>query len=226
MSEFLHSGLRSLGVPMLYAALEEDLREGLRKQSALIRFSDGQLIQQRGDEAEGFWLIEEGSVAVGQFLADGEFRGIALLGPGDSYGELALFSRRPRVVDAVSRGESSARFIRGPAFERLLADNPAAMRRLLGAMAAQLQETLDIVAGLRRGTARARVTGMLANLCAGMNGRVQLYLKQQELGELLGLTRATVNGVLREMEDAGLIERGYGKITVSSPSQLRGAAID
>lgn len=226
MSDFLHSGLRSAGAPMLYSAIGEKLGEELRSGAQLVRFSDGQLIQQRGDQADGFWLIEEGSVAVGQFLADGEFRGIALLGPGDSYGELALFSRRTRVVDAVSRGQSSMRFIPGATFERMLGDNPQAMRQLLGALAAQLQETIDVMAGIRRGTAQARVAGMLANLCGKAGGPVRLAIRQQELGELLGLTRATVNGALRKMEEACLIERGYGSITVPVVARLREAAFD
>ena len=88
---------------MLFSALPPDMRSELRINASSRTFSDGQMIQQRGDEADGFWLVETGSVAVGQFLIDGEFRAVGLLGPGDSYGELALFSGRPRVVDAVAR---------------------------------------------------------------------------------------------------------------------------
>ena len=76
--------------------------------------------------AEGFWLIESGSVAVGQFLPDGDFRGVALLGPGDSWGELAMFADRPRVVDAVARSACKLRHIRAPQFEAALSLEAAA----------------------------------------------------------------------------------------------------
>lgn len=210
---------------MLFSSLDEDVRERLRKDAPLRKFADGQLIQQRGDDADGFWLIESGSVAVGQFLPDGEFRGVALLGPGDSYGELALFSGRPRVVDAVARNVTEARFVRGAAFEAALAENPAAMRQLLGAISRQLQELLDIVAGIRRGTAASRIAGMLVNLAGGVEGPIMLSVTQQELAELLGLTRATVNSALGDLERGGLIKRGYGKLTVLDPAALRLASL-
>ena len=97
------------------------------------------------------------------------------------------------------------------------------MRVLLGALAAQLQETLDVMAGIRRGTARARIAGMLANLCGEASGPARLSVRQHELGEHLGLTRATVNVALREMEEAGLIARGYGSIMIPVPARLREA---
>lgn len=210
---------------MLFSALDQDVREELRGGAPLRKFATGQLIQQRGDDADGFWLIESGSVAVGQFLPDGEFRGVALLGPGDSYGELALFSGRPRVVDAVARKATEARFVRGAAFEAALAENPVAMRQLLGAISRQLQELLDIVAGIRRGTAASRIAGMLVNLAGGVEGPIMLSVTQQELAELLGLTRATVNSALGDLARGGLIERGYGKLTVLDPAALRLASL-
>lgn len=220
MSEILQSSARSFGVPMLFASLDPAVQAQLREGTRLRRFADGQLIQQRGEEPDGFWLIEAGSVAVGQFLPEGEFRAVGLLGPGDSYGELAVFARRPRVVDAVSRGPSSARYIRVSDFEAALAANPAAMRQLLGALAAQLQELLDLLAGIRRGTAAARLAGTLANLAGEADGPVTIRITQQELAELLGLTRPTVNAALREMESMGLLVRGYRSVTVPDPAAL------
>ncbi|MEC7534880.1 MAG: cyclic nucleotide-binding domain-containing protein, partial [Pseudomonadota bacterium] len=90
---------------MLHASLEPELRAELEARSMMREFADGQIIQQRGDEPDGFWLIVEGTVVAGQFLSGGDVRAVAVLGPGDSYGELAMFSQRPRVVDAVSRGD-------------------------------------------------------------------------------------------------------------------------
>jgi len=202
---------------MLFAALEEELKSSLRAASPVRDFSDGQFIQHRGTAADGFWLIEEGGVRIGQYLPDGEFRGMAVLGPGDSYGELALFSGRPRVVDAVSRGDSRLRFIAGPAFLAALSEYPASNRALLSALSAQLQDTLDQLAGMRRGTNPQRLAGLIANL-AGTNS--QTAITQQELADLLGVTRATANAALNVLEGKCLIERGYGSITVLDPKAL------
>ncbi len=211
---------RSLSSAMMFAVLAPALRERLRAAAPRRSFTDGQMIQHRGDAARGFWLIEEGTVAAGQFLADGEFRSIALLGPGDSYGELALLAGRPRVVDAIARGPAVLRHIDGPGFERALAEDPPAMRALLGAMAAQLQEVLDLLAGVRRGSATARTAGLLANLAGHAASERRIAVTQQEIADLLGVTRATANLALRELEDAGLLARGYRAITVRDAAAL------
>lgn len=213
MSNSLHSSdpRRTVTTPMLFSALEEELKERLIAASPPRSYSDGQFIQQRGTRPDGFWLIEEGNVRIGQHLEDGEFRAMAVLGPGDSYGELAVFAGTPRVVDAVSRGRSKVRFIAGGPFLTELTHYPASTRAMLGALSAQLQDTLDQLAGLRRGTNPARLAGLLANL-SGDDGVTQVT--QQELAELLGVTRATANAALRLLEQGGAIARGYGLIEI------------
>ncbi|MGN6496561.1 MAG: Crp/Fnr family transcriptional regulator [Tsuneonella sp.] len=226
MSNSLHLlPSRSLRAAMLFSALPPALQGALRSGAPLRRFADGQLIQQKGDAARGFWLIEEGAVAAGQFLESGEFRAVALLGPGDSYGELAWLSGNPRIVDAVARGPAALRHIDGAGFERALAADPAAMRALLGAMATQLQEVLDLLPAIRRGSIAARAAAVLANLAGGGGAPREVTVTQQELADLLGVTRASVSGALGKLESAGLIERAYGRIRVPDAARLRAAAL-
>lgn len=214
MSEILHSEQRSLVAPPLFSALPESSQRELREGEALRRYEAGQLIHQRGEEPDGFWLIESGSVAVGQYLASGEFRGVALLGRGDSWGELAVFSARPRMVDAIARTACELRHIRASRFEAALQADPASMRNMLGALSRQLQETLEVIAAIRRGSAHARIAGLLVTLCDSAGGASRITVTQHELGELLGLTRASVNSGLRAFEERGLVKRAYGAVEI------------
>lgn len=216
---------RTLTAQTMFASLPVMLRERLRSTASPRRFGDGQIIQQRGDPARGFWLIEEGAVAIGQFLPEGEFRAVALLGPGDSYGELALLAGRPRIVDAVARGPAVLRQIDGTAFEREMMMHPEAMRTLLGVIASQLQEVLDLLAGLRRGTTVARAAALLANLAGEGHGPQRATLTQHELADLLGVSRVTANAALRTLERAGLIQRKYGTIEVPDVVRLRAVSL-
>jgi len=211
---------------MLFAVLDPQLQDQLRRVSPTRKFNDEQIIQQRGEAAKGFWLLEEGSVAIGQFLPHGEFRGAALLGPGDSWGELAMFAKRPRIVDAVSRGRSIVRHIGEHEIDSALAKHPEAMRALLASISWQMQQLIDVVAGIRRGSAVPRIAGMLLTL-AGETMRAQkIAITQQELGEQLGLTRATVNSALRDFEKQGAIKRSYGVIEVLDRSALQIVSLD
>ena len=205
---------------MLFETLDTALQAHLIKGSTEREFGDGQIIQQRGDVADGFWLIQQGAVTVGQFLPDGEFRAVALLGPGDSYGELAVFSGRPRVVDAVSRGPSRLRLITARSFLQALGNYPASTRALLGALSEQLQDTLNLLAGMRRGTNPARMAELLANLAGSGSGEISIAITQQELADLLGITRATANAALRTLQTERLIKRQYGAINIPSRDRL------
>lgn len=199
---------------MLFSVLPESVQDDLKQGRALREFAPGQLIQQRGDDPKGFWLIESGAVAVGQYLASGEFRGVALLGAGDSWGELALFADRPRVVDAVARSACQLRHISKGRFEAALAADPASMRRLLGALSRQLQETLEVVSAIRRGSSKARIAGLLLTLADNAEEARRIAISQEELGELLGLTRASVNAALRDFDQRGLVRRAYRAVEI------------
>ena len=208
---------RSLASPTLFALLEESLQAELRASAPSRTFATGQLIQQRGDPSTGFWLIENGAVVVGQYLEDGDFRAIAHMGAGDSYGELAWLTGRARVVDAVAQTPCSLRWIEGTRFDAALASNPASMRRVMAGLAEELQEMIDLIAGQRGGTGLNRIAHFLRNLSA--SGPV-VTLGQQELGDLAGVTRVTTNGALKTLEDAGCIRRGYRKIIVTDRERL------
>lgn len=208
---------RSVVSPTLFGLLDESLRKTLRQTAPRRSFSAGQLIQQRGEQTKGFWLIESGAVAVGQYLEQGDFRAIANLGEGDSYGELAWLAGKTRVVDAVARSDCALRWIEGRRFEALLAESPSAMRQLLGGLAEELQEMIDLVAGQHGGSGLNRIAHLLHNLSA--TGPV-IAMGQQELGELAGVTRATANAALKQLENAACIERGYRRIIVIDRPQL------
>lgn len=210
---------------MLFSALPGDLQDRLRSTAPVRQYESGQIIAQRGDAPDGFWLIESGSVSIGQFLTEGEFRGVAVIGPGDSWGELAMFSSRPRVVDAIARTRCEVRHIRQSPFDAMMEDHPEAARALLAALSQQLQEMLDIVAGIRRGSASARVAGILATMSEGSDPPARIRISQQELADLLGLTRATVNHALREQEEMGLLRRSYGAIEVVDRDGLADLAL-
>lgn len=222
MSNITHSNpsahARSLASPTLFGLLAQELQEQLRATGPVRVFDPGQIVQQRGETPDGFWLIESGAVVVGQFMEDGEFRAVAHMQPGDSYGELARLAGKPTVVDAVARTRCNLRWIGGARYEAALAGDPSSVRRLLSGLAEQLQETINLVTGHRGGGSAARIAHFLTNLSAG--GPV-LALGQQELADLAGVTRVTVNHALRALEEDGCISRGYRKITVLDRDRLK-----
>jgi len=212
-------------VPTLFRELDQDVQSRLLDGAPTRAFSDDQIIQQKGDNPQGFWVIEEGIVKIGQFRLNGEFRAIALLAAGDSYGELALFASSRRVVDAVADGVVRLYWIDAAAFEQEIQADPKTMRRLVGNLAAQLQEVLDLIAGLGNGSSLSRIAALLANMAPKRNSQTMIGLGQQELAELAGLTRATVNKCLSILEARGAVRRHYGRIEIVDPGLLKRASM-
>jgi CRP/FNR family transcriptional regulator, cyclic AMP receptor protein len=213
------AGSRSVLAPSLFAALPETSRAALIAAGRTRRFADGQLVQQRGEDSGGFWLVESGQVSLGQFGADGAFNAVALLGPGDSFGELALLAGRRRVVDAVASGKAELRVIPAAALQRLLVQ-PADAAALIGALAGQFHEALDLLIAFRRSDGAARLARTLAALAQDQPLPVRLRIGQQALADLVGTSRMTVSAALARLERQGLVRRGYGWIEVLDTAGL------
>lgn len=211
---------RTILAPTLFSRLPGPLQAQLKKQAPRRRFPAGALIQQVGDGASGFWLIEQGAVQIGVFRADGAFRAVGILEEGDSYGELALMGRSKRVADAIARVPSELLWIDGSRYEQAIGEDAAIMRDLVGAMALELQELIGYVAGFRGGSAKNRVAAVLANV-ARHSGEPALVVTQSEIADLAGVTRATAASALREFEARGALRRRYGAIEILDRALLQ-----
>lgn len=141
-----------------------------------------------------------------------------------------MFAGNERAVDAVASGHVVMRWIDAAAYEAAIMADPTSMRAMIGALSRQLQELLGLLAGLSNGSASTRVAGTLASLSgASLDGAVErpvtLRLRQQELAELTGLTRATISSCLRDLESQGVLRREYGRLVVLNRRALREAAL-
>lgn len=83
---------------------------------------------------------------------------------------------------------------------------------------------LGVITGLRRGSAKRRISAMLINLTGSDIFPSEIIIGQEEISELAGVTRATVNKVLRELEQGRILRRGYGMVEIIDPAGLRLAA--
>lgn len=191
---------------------EGALAELLRREGVRRRFPAGAMIQQQGDAAQGFWLIDSGTVSLCRFAENGDVTVYGVLGAGDLFGELAHFAGVARQVDAVADGDAVLVWIPAPLIERLMGEEPAFARWLLKSLANQLRTALDRIDGAGRLSAEARMIRTLVEM-ARRDGP-DIALTQQGLGDLIGVSRITIGPLLRRLEAAGLVELRYRRIRV------------
>jgi len=180
-------------------------------------FADGQFIQYQGDPGDEFWAVVEGHVAVGRFAADGGFTHFGVMGRGDMFGELAFFTGVPRQVDALASGPTRLVAIDRPLLRQLMAADIGWAELLLRSLSRQLASTLDIIDFDRRLSTPDRLLAMLRTMAADSASRDRITVTQQQLADLLGVSRVTLGAALRILADAGQVERGYGHIRLLRP---------
>lgn len=210
-----------MGAPALFCTFAPSVQDELRQSSIRRSFADGQFIQHRGDVADGFWVIEKGQVKLGHYAATGEMQVLIILGPGDSFGELACLGAFPRVLDAEAIGSLEMLWVSDNVLSAVVERCPKVGRELLRALSVQLQEALDNLIVFRNLPAPKRLAQRLLALADGKQAPVKLGIRQQELAELVGVSRMTIASALAQLEELGLVSRHYRHLVVNDPAKLR-----
>jgi CRP/FNR family transcriptional regulator, cyclic AMP receptor protein len=227
MSTILHSEAkrentgRTIRAQGFFAGLPDAIQKQLTNSARVKKFSDRQIIQHRGDDSQGFWIISKGQVKLGQYNDDGDMRVLVILGANDSFGELACLGGYPRVLDAESVGKSELLWITESKFSETIIASPSLNREVLGALSRQLQEALDYIAVHRKMPAGTRLVRTLLILCEGRKAPITLGIRQQEMAELVGVSRVSIAKTLAELENDGLVQRGYGELIVNDAAALK-----
>jgi CRP-like cAMP-binding protein len=188
------------------------------------RFSRGEVVFHHGDPADTLHLIVRGYFAARLETRLGDTGTMAVHGPGESFGELALLESeqsRSTTVAALSAAETYA--VRGDDFDRLRQEYPEVNDVLARVLAQRLRRTTELLTEALFVSAELRVLRRLADLAWLYGARAPdtvVPLSQHELAQLAGTSRATVNRVLRAEAEQGTIALGRNRITVVDPDRL------
>jgi len=188
------------------------------------RFSRGEVVFHSGDPGDSVHLIAKGRFAMRVMTPLGQVATVAVRGAGESFGELALLGdeeRRSATVAALEEAETYA--IHKPEFERLRREHPEVNEVLLRFLAREVRLMGERLLEALYLPVEKRVLRRLLDLAAlyaDDDDEVVISLTQESLAELAGATRATVNQVLRQEQERGLIELERGSTRVLNLSAL------
>ena len=177
------------------------------------RFRKGESAIHEGDLADSLHLIDIGYVAVRVATPRGDVATLEMLGPGSHFGDLVMIEgeRRSAGVTAVSKVETLE--LRYADVERFRGEHPDLDRALLVALARQLRRTSASLVEAMYLPAPVRIARRLAGLRA-LYGSDAIPVTQEDLADLSGATRQTVNQVLTDLRDRGVIAVARGRVTV------------
>jgi CRP/FNR family transcriptional regulator, cyclic AMP receptor protein len=205
----------------LFAGVPQDDVQRLLSIARRRTFARNEVVFHRGDPGNALHLIAAGRFAITIITPLGDTAMLGVRGVGDAFGELALVSggdtERSATVAALEPSETRA--VLHEDFARLRRDHPQVDAVLAAILAERVRRLSEQVAEAYYLSAEARVLRRLADLAELYDGVVAL--PQEALAELAGTSRATVNRVLREQQQRGVIELRRAKIAVRDRERLR-----
>jgi CRP/FNR family transcriptional regulator len=213
----------------VFSALGEDEVARVAQVAVPRRFEAGEVVFREGDQSDTCYVVRSGHARALREHPDGRSITLARFGPGDIFGELAMFDdeRRSATVEAIERTEAIA--ILGGDMRRLLREHPDIAVKLLQALGRRLRETNERLARQSFQTVQSRVASVLAQLVAAEraegaegaeDGDVLITSTQADLAQLAGSSRESASRFLAVLERAGIISQGRGKLVVHDPAAL------
>jgi len=193
--------------------------EALGNQFEVIEAPRGTTLFQEGEPGDSLYIVLEGKVKLGRRSSDGRENLVAVMGPADQFGELSLFDPGPRTATAVV--VTDARLARLPkqALQTWVQERPQIAIQLLHVIARRLRRTNTMLADLIFVDVPGRVAKQLLLLAQKFGSvdsgqlRVTHDLTKEELAQLVGASRETVNKALADFASRGWL-RLEGKSVV------------
>ncbi len=210
----------------------EDLSEAELTEVAEVavprRYPAGHVIFREGDDSDTCYVVRQGHARALREHSDGRVLTLATFGPGDTFGELAMFDdeRRSATVQAIDELETIA--VLGPDMRRLLRQHPAIAAKLVISLGRRLRAANERLTRQSFQTVQSRVAAVLAQLVeqarneGDEDGEVTLHITQADLAQLAGSSRESASRFLAVLERAGVITQGRGRLTVLDPDALQG----
>lgn len=206
----------------LFQGLPAEISGSIAELADLRTFRKGQAIFFEGDEAEGFFLIAEGTVKIFKINPSGKEHILHIFGSGEPIGEVAVFHGRPFPASAEALSEGSVLMIRRRDFVELIRRHPDVSMNMLAVLSMRLRQFAVQIENLSLKEVPARLAGYLlfASSEQGGSGTVELSISKGQLASLLGTIPETLSRIFSKLTEEGLITVEGKTITIVDREKL------
>ncbi len=190
----------------------------------------GSIILREGDPGDTCYILRSGTARVVRQHADGRAITLTNLGPGEIFGELAMFDGEVRSATVEALDDVRAVAILAGDLKSLLSGHPEIAVKLLGALAERLRETNARISRQSFQKVSSRVAGVLVELVetgtrtggAPGDGGAEVVVRstQADLAQLAGTSREAASRFLATLQRAGVLTTKRGRIVVHDPGAL------
>lgn len=218
----------------LFARLSDEELSDLAGRIRMRPYHRSEVIFRKDDPGTHLYLVLDGAVKISLPGEFGQEALVAIMRPGEFFGELALFDRNPRSASAVALDDTRAALLAGDDFLAFLEHHPTTVRVVLETLARTIRRLSDRVENLTFLDVPSRVAKYLLDLAqAGAPVAVgagaaaatpapllELVLTQDELAAFVGASRVSVNRVLGDLERRDIVGVKRRRIVIKDPGRL------
>jgi CRP/FNR family cyclic AMP-dependent transcriptional regulator len=214
----------------LFEALDDEGVRALRSRMTEIDLSRGERLFAEGDEGDkgdSLYVVLEGKIKLTRASPDGRENLLSVIGPGEMFGELSLFDPRPRTSSASAVTDARLAALAHDKLLIWLTGRPEVALHLLRALAQRLRRANDVMADLVFTDVPGRVAKQLLDLATRFGDQqtdglhVNHDLTQEELAQLVGASRETVNKALADFVARGWIQLSARSVVLLDQERLR-----
>ncbi len=203
----------------IFSALTDEELEELSSLAAERSLAAGEYIFWEGDAADWFYVIERGSVKVSKISSQGKETILNFFGPGEMFGEVAVFQDRPYPASAQAQSETNLLGIQKSALLQFLVRHPQVSLRIIDILSGRLRDSQNRL----RDLAGERVEQRLARILIMLSGKLgeTLPFTRQELADMAGTTPETTIRILSQWKEKGIIRSRRAQTIIADQAKLR-----
>ena len=210
----------------LFTALDDASAATLRASMKEVKVSKGNTLFKEGDAGDRLFVVVDGKLKLGTSSGDGRENLLSILGPGDMFGELSLFDPGPRTATATAVTDSKLLSLANDQVIGWVTAHPEVSLHLLGRLAQRLRRTNEVLADLVFADVPGRVAKAIMDLGEKFGVKkddglhVNHDLTQEELAQLVGASRETVNKALADFSARGWVRLEPRAVVVLDSERL------
>ncbi|WP_337865549.1 Crp/Fnr family transcriptional regulator [Ignavibacterium sp.] len=211
----------------LFSSLKQDSMMELNKISLEKEIGKNQPVYFPNEPSNSIFMLKTGRVKISRYSKDGKEMILAFINPGEVFGEMAYLGEEERTDIAITVEPSFICAINKNDFAQFVEKNPALNLRLTRLIGLKLKSYSERIEDLVFKDSKQRVISFLLKL-AEENGKkvgdqmfVKPFLKHQDIADLTACARQTVNDVLTDLRERGIIDFDRKKLIINNPDALR-----
>jgi CRP/FNR family transcriptional regulator, cyclic AMP receptor protein len=206
-----------------FRELDADSLDQLCRYASSRKFKRGATIYAKGDPGNSLFAVVSGSAKMSISSLEGRSAILNLISKGEIFGEIALLDGGPRTTDATAHTNCEFIVIDRRDFLPFLQKQPALAMKFIALLCARLRWTSEQIEHV----ILQDLPGRLASALIGLANRRQptsagqlIAITQQEIGEMVGMSRESINKQLRAWAASGWVRLEHGAILILDPAAL------